>query len=180
VHGQQGRAEPSARKTFTLSTLSSASLQSELTPAMLRVSRALQKFLSEDIFRAADLAQVMKIAPSFMGGGRELGSFLSLVETSLRTDVEKGTQPTPGSLELRSAIQSAREALDHTVVEHRFGTDYQEPSHPYHLLGYRGLGVWIPSGAREFKERASDFSRSSFEVDSEWQAWLKPALGVAP
>jgi hypothetical protein len=180
LHGQQGRAEPLARKTFTMSTLSSDTLLRELTPALRGVSRALQNYLKEDFFRAADLAQAMKDAPSFMGGGKEVGSFLSLVEISRLSETEKSAQTSPGSQALEVALKKARIALDQTIVEKRFGTDYQDAKHPYHLLGYRGLGVWIPSGAREFKERAADFALSSFEVDSEWQAWLKPALGVTP
>lgn len=180
VHGQQGRAEPLARKTFTMSTLESETLRQELTPALLNVSRALQNYFKEDFFRAADLAQAMKGAPSFMGGGKELGSFLSLVEISRRSEADKSPLPSPGSLALEQSLIAARRALDRTIIERRFGTDYQDTTHPYHLLSYRGLGVWIPSGPREFTERASDFALSSFEVDSEWQAWLRPALGVTP
>ncbi|CAN5609444.1 hypothetical protein BH10BDE1_BH10BDE1_21540 [soil metagenome] len=180
IHGQQGRAEPLARKTFTMSTLSSETLRVELAPAMLQVSRSLRDYVKEDFFRAADLAQAMKNAPSFMGGGKELGSFISLVETSRTDEIAKTAMATMISRKLGAALNNARTALDHTIVEHRFGTQYQDANHPYHLLGYRGLGVWVPSNAREFKERASDFALSSFEADTEWPSWLKPALGVSP
>ena len=180
VHGQQGRAEPIARETFSMSTLSSEALLSELTPATRNLSHALQAFLAEDIFRASDLALVMKKAPSFMGGGKEFGSFLSLIELARQTEISKTGDETRASKNLSIAIANARQALDRTVIERRFGTSYQTGNTQFHLLGYRGLGVWIPTGSREYKERASDFALSSWENQTDWQAWLRPALGVRP
>ncbi len=177
THGQQGRAEPDAQKTFTTSALSSEALRHQLAPALKDFSAAMRNYLGEDFFRAADLAFAMKNSPSFLGGGRELGSFLSLVEISRTAEIAKTGIETKLSARLSSAVSEVRRALDQTVIERRFGTGYQTPDAQFHLLGYRALGIWIPNGASEFKERSSDFAVSSFEKETDWQSWLKPALG---
>ncbi len=180
VTGLQGRADPEARKTFSMSSLSSDALISDLAPAAQGFSKALQAYLTEDFFRAADLSFVVKGAPSFMGGGKEFGSFLSLIEIARVTETEKTRRETKASKALAAAIQKTKLALDKTVIERRFGTDYQSGNIQFHLLGYRGLGVWIPNGAAEFRERSSDFALSSWEKQTGWQSWLKPALGIKP
>jgi len=178
VHGHQGRAEPTARKTFTMSSLSSAALQDLLIPAMSEFSKAMRAYLKEDAFRRLDVSFAMKYAPTFLGGGKELGSFLSLVEIARKENVKKSGAESVGSQNLRIAIESARNAIEQTVVERRMGTDYQSPNQPFHLLGHRGLGVWIPNGPVEYNERAADFAASAFSRETSWPSWLEPALGL--
>ncbi len=177
VHGQQGRAEPEAAKTFTTSALSSEALKNELAPALRDFSTAMKNYLFEDFFRAADLTFAMKNSPAFMGGGRELGSFLSLVEISRVAEITKTGIETRISARLAHAVSEVRRALDQTVIERRFGTAYQTTDFQFHLLGYRALGIWIPNGAAEFTERSGDFAVSSFEKETDWQLWLKQAFG---
>lgn len=178
VHGHHGRAEPAARKTFTMSSLSSLALQHSLIPALSKFSEAMQNYLREDVFRRTDISFAMKYAPSFMGGGKELGSFLSLIEIARNENSKKSGRDTAASAQLRLAIETSQNALDQTVIERRMGTDYQSSGQPFYLLGHRGVGVWIPNGPIEFKERAQDFAASAFSRETDWPSWLRPAMGL--
>lgn len=178
VHGHQGRAEPTAKKTFTMSSISSAALRQALIPSLTKFSAAMKAYLEEDAFRRVDISFAMRYAPSFMGGGKELGSFLSLIEIARTENTRTSGSETRISNSLGAAIGQARLALDKTIIERRMGTDYHSPAQPFYLLGHRGLGVWIPNGQLEYKERASDFSAASFGRETQWASWLEPALGL--
>lgn len=183
VYGQQGHADPEAIRTFTMSALSSDELLGSVAPATHSLSRSLSAYLKAMPIAALEFASVLKTAPSFMGGGKELGSFLSLVENALKAPTVAAAFGDPVKTEalkrqIRNDIATVREAIDRTVVERAFGTGYTTSSSGFHLLGFRSVGIWIPTNAKEYKERASDFARSKFHQDTEWQAWLRPALGV--
>ncbi len=178
IRGQQGRAEPRARETFTMSALSSQALKQRLSPALADFSASLLAYLNEDPVRGFSISSVIKAAPSFMGGGKELGSFLSLIELSRLEDVARRGNLSPLSKLLATSIAEAQLALSETVIERRLGTRYLEVEKSFHLLGYRGLGIWIPNGDREFKKRSADFAQSKLHQETDWQKWLKSALGL--
>ncbi|MDZ4082733.1 MAG: clostripain-related cysteine peptidase, partial [Bdellovibrionales bacterium] len=154
VRGQQGRAEPKAVETFTMSALSTAALKQRLIPSLTDFSKALLAYLEEDPIRGFSIGAVIKAAPSFMGGGKELGSFLSLIEIGRLEDQARRGDLSPGSKKLANSISELKLALDETVIERRLGTRYQTVEKSFHLLGYRGVGIWIPNGDREFKKRS--------------------------
>lgn len=178
VRGQQGRAEPKAVETFTMSALSTAALKQRLVPSLADFSKALLVYLEEDPIRGFSIGAVIKAAPSFMGGGKELGSFLSLIEIGRLEDQARRGDLSPGSKKLANSISELKLALDETVIERRLGTRYQTVEKSFHLLSYRGLGIWIPNGDREFKKRSGDFTQSLLHQETGWQAWLRSALGL--
>lgn len=178
VRGQQGRAEPKAIETFTMSALSTGALKQQLSPALANFSNSMLIYLKEDPIRGFSIGTVIRAAPSFMGGGKELGSFLSLVEIARLEDEARRGNSSPGSKQLAKSVTELRHALDETVIERRLGTRYQTVERSFHLLGYRGLGIWIPNGDREFKKRSADFAQSTLHQETGWQNWLKSALGL--
>lgn len=178
VRGQQGRADSKAVETFTMSSISTAALKQRLIPALADFSKALLAYLEEDPIRGFAIGAVIKAAPSYMGGGKELGSFLSLIEIGRLEDEARRGDLSPDSKRLARSIAEAKLALDETVIERRLGTRYQLVERSFHLLGYRGLGIWIPNGDREFKKRSADFAQSSLHQETSWQEWLKSALGL--
>jgi hypothetical protein len=178
IRGQQGRAEPKAVETFTMSAISTGALKQQLIPSLADFSAALNDYLNEDPVRGFSIGAVIKAAPSFMGGGKELGSFISLVEIARLEDEARRGNVSLGSKRLAKSVNELKHALDETVIERRLGTRYQTVEKSFHLLGYRGLGVWIPNGDREFRKRSADFSQSTLHQETGWQKWLKSALGL--
>lgn len=178
IRGQQGRAEPKAVETFTMSAISTGALKQQLIPSLADFSTALHNYLNEDHIRVFSIGAVIKAAPSFMGGGKELGSFISLVEIARLEDEGRRGNISLGSKRLAKTAAELKHALDETVIERRLGTRYQTVEKSFHLLGYRGLGIWIPNGDREFKKRSADFAQSTLHQETGWQDWLKSALGL--
>lgn len=178
VRGQQGRAEPKARETFTMSAIAAESLRQRLVPSLKNLSTNLLFYLDEDPIRGFAIGSVLKATPSFMGGGKELGSFLQLIELSRLEDSTRRGDVSPASRSLATALQDTKDAIDETLIERRYGTRYLELEKSFHLLGYRGLGIWIPNGDREFKKRSSDFAQSKLHQETAWQDWLRSALGI--
>ncbi len=172
LRGQQGQADQKAIETFTMSTLASDQLLWNFAPEVQRLGQRLREYLAEDDFRAMDLPQVARLAPSFMGGGKELGSFLTLLEQAIELEVDRTGQVSDGARRLAEQILRTRTALDETVLERRFGRSYRSTEKSFHLLGYRALGVWLPQGPLEFQRRAPDFRRSKFNQATGWLDWL--------
>lgn len=178
IRGQQGRVEPKAVETFTMSAISTGALNQQLIPSLADFSKALQDYLIEDQIRGFSIGAVVKAAPSFMGGGKELGSFISLIEIARLEDEARRGNVSLASKRLARSVVQLKHALDETVIERRLGTRYQTVEKSFHLLGYRGLGIWIPNGDREFKRRSPDFAQSTLHQETDWQTWLKSALGL--
>lgn len=170
--GHQGQADQKAIETFTMSTLASDQLLWNFAPEVQRLGQRIREYLAEDSFRAMDLPQVARLAPSFMGGGKEFGAFLTLLEQALELEVDRSGQASDATRRLAEQILRTRAALDETVLERRFGRAYRSTDQSFHLLGYRALGVWLPQGPMEFQRRAPDFRRSKFHQATGWLDWL--------
>jgi hypothetical protein len=161
-----------------MSAISTGALKQQLIPSLSDFSTALHDYLNEDHIRGFSIGALIKAAPSFMGGGKELGSFISLVEIARLEDEGRRGNVSLGSKRLAKAAAELKHALDETVIERRLGTRYQTVEKSFHLLGYRGLGIWIPNGDREFRKRSTDFAQSTLHKETGWQDWLKSALGL--
>ncbi len=169
--GQQGRADAKARESYTMSSISSSAFEQRFLPKLKAFSAAMSAYLSEDPIRALKLESLIRSTPSFMGGGREIGSFLKLIELFRREDLQREPE-TSGSSRLELELYEMQHALDETVIERRMGTGYTIRGQAVHLLGFRGLGIWIPIGNEEFQHRKNDFQQSRVHSQSGWQSWL--------
>lgn len=177
IRGQQGRADQKARETFTMSSVSSAAFEQRLLPALTDLAKSLTAYVEEDMVRAFQLDTLIRTAPSYMGGGKELGSFLKLLQFTRKTDAERrGT--TAASEQLARDLENSERALDETVIERRLGTGYTVDGKSMHLLGFRGVGIWVPSGPKEFEHRSPDFQHSRLHQRTGWQLWLKSTFGL--
>ena len=172
LRGHQGQADQKAIETFTMSTIASDQLLWNFAPEVQRLGQRLREYLAEDSFRAMDLPQVARLAPSFMGGGKEFGAFLTLLEQSIELEVDRSGQFTASTRRLVDQLLRTRAALDETVLERRFGRGYRSADKDFHLLGYRALGVWLPQGPAEFRRRSPDFRLSKFNQATGWLDWL--------
>lgn len=173
ARGQQGRADKLGSQTFTMSSLSSDSLQTQLAPSLRYLGARLKVYLNEDPLRKGDLKFLIKKTPNFMGGARELGSFLGLLRLQLEEEANETGTLTQGARTLAEAVDLVRGALQLTTANYAFGSKYQSVSDRLHLLGFKAVGVWIPQTLREYQERSGDFMHSRFyKENAEWAQWL--------
>lgn len=174
--GLQGRADPEAIRYFTMSALSAPALRYQLEPALELLSEKLLAYLAEDPLRGMDLQDLLSQTPSFMGGARELGSFIGLLQLKLKEDLKDEDLKTPTMEALLLASEKVREAIQLTSINYRYGKTYQSPDDPLYLLGFRGLGIWLPRSRQEFMARIEDFENSKFyqaSTKKSWGSWLK-------
>lgn len=174
--GDQGKADPEAHKNFTMSSLYSAGLMTEFSDALSAFSLAMIDYLNEDQFRALDVALVMRSAPSFMGGGKDLGAFLGLLRILLDKERLRNGGSTPRAEHLYRQLDRLIDSVDESTVARAYGESYLSASTPFYLLGYRAFGIWIPSNLSEFTERKSDFAQSTVHRNSHWLEWLSLIL----
>ncbi len=172
ISGNQGKADPEAYKIFTMSSLYSAALVSTFADSLSSFSLAMISYLREDPFRALDVALVMRSAPSFMGGGKDLGAFLGLLRILIDKERVSFGALTPGGERLYHQIDRLIDSIDGAMVSRAYGTGYRSQSSAFHLLGYRAFGIWIPSSLGELNERERDFAQSSLHRDSHWLEWV--------
>ncbi len=177
LRGQQGRADIKARETFTMSSVSSVAFEQRVLPALTDLTKSLTSYIDEDMGRAFQFDSLIRSTPSYMGGGRELGSFLKLLDLARRSDLPR-TGETAFSKKLARDIREMEIALDEAVIERRLGTGYTVEGKSVHLLGFRGIGIWIPSGPKEFQHRSQDFQLSRLHRETSWQSWLKSTFGL--
>lgn len=174
--GDQGIADTDAHKNFTMSSLYSAGLVTEFSDALSAFSLAMIDYLNEDQFRALDVALVMRSAPSFMGGGKDLGAFLGLLRILLDKERLQNGGSSPRAEHLYRQLDRLVDSIDKSTVARAYGESYLSASTPFYLLGYRAFGIWIPSNAQEFRERSADFALSNLHAKSHWLDWVRLVL----
>lgn len=176
IKGNQGKADPYAHKNFTMSSIYSAGLTTEFSEALSSFSLAMIDYLNEDPFRALDVALVMRSAPSFMGGGKDLGAFLGLLRILLEKERIQDAASSPMSEYLYRQLNRLVDSIDESTVARAYGENYLSASTPFYLLGYRAFGIWIPTSAQEYRERSADFATSSLHTKSYWLDWVRLVL----
>lgn len=173
IRGQQGRADKKGAETFTMSSLSTDALQSQLAPSLRYLGARLKAYLQEDPLRSGDLKFLIKKTPNFMGGARDLGSFLSLMRIQIEEEAKSRGELTHVARTLLEATDLTKGALQLTSVNYAYGSRYSSVEESLHLLGFKAIGIWLPQSRREFEERSPDFARSEFfKKNAEWAQWL--------
>lgn len=172
------------RETYTISSLSSAALGTELLPATSALARALSAYRDEDLLHRGNLAFVLQNAPSFLGNQQDLGVFLTGLEQMLKRQADPHRPPSPAARHLLDAIGAARPALERTVVSYAYGTDYQRGASGPADPGFRAFSVWLPPSPGDYRSRIADFGPSLFyrygaegSGTGPWPRWL---AGVYP
>ena len=87
--GLQGRGNPKAIKSITLSAISSSELRFALVPALKDFSKAAIAYLDEEPLRAVDVEYLMAAVPGFEGGAQELGSFFTLFANAVNKELRQ-------------------------------------------------------------------------------------------
>ena len=161
-HSPQGQAMPEAIKSVTISTISSSELRSILVPALDTLGLAIQAYVDEDPLRVVDVQFVLQNAPAFMGGAQDIGSFLSLLQLSVRNEEAANEELTPRAANLLDAIYETEMALDRAVLAYEMGTDYDDSRTQLYMLGFRAFSIWLPVSPQDFKNRLGLFQSSEF------------------
>lgn len=166
--GNQGKLDPTALETLTLSSLSTEELRWSLLPALHKFGREMNATLEANPVSAIDFQDIFFSVPSYLGGTRDLGGELSVLRNRLNRN------PELGSAELVSAVDGALAALNKTVISVAFGNRYVGQG--LHSLGFKALAVWMPSDFDEFTARLPDYEASAFyrygEPAGVWSQWL--------
>jgi hypothetical protein len=177
--GQQGRANPQAHKTFTMSAISTSELTREFIPSLNSLGRALSAWIAEDPFRKMDVMDLQARSVKFMGGARDIGSFILGLEKITSQRFARGNR-TMKALELSAAAERARLALDKTIVKYSYGKDYIQ-SNSLHVFGFRAFAMWLPSNLFEYQTRIHDFEISSlYQLAPEWKNAIDALLNPTP
>jgi hypothetical protein len=201
VGGLTGAWAEQWSESFTLSAVETEALKGALVPAMRTLSAALFAYeqekgehqhegvLSSLLALSCGPTNATICVPSFDGGARDLGVFLTRLERAVREDVEVDAALAGAdagiskrSADLLDAITTVRRALARTVVAASFGKRYAEPLH----AGMSGLSVWLPLMPQEYESRIDDFEtsrlyRALIDVEggtpASMRAWLGPVFG---
>jgi Clostripain family len=158
--GLYASEDAEARAATTLATIDAEALDAVLLPAIASLAASLLAYVDEDDLRRLDLQLLLATpsspsapgtagTPSFPGGGRDLGIFL----TRLDAVVAEGSR-SEASARLRDAITAARVALDASVIASASGERYaREPA-------LAGVSLWLPRDAADLARRIDFFGAS--------------------
>jgi hypothetical protein len=171
--GLQSHFSPEAIREITMSSLSSSELQFLLLPALQGLGTALKAYLEEDPLRGVQVQYLAQNAPKFLGGAQDFGIFLGLLSEHLIEEAAKA-DPSAAAQTLSEAIETAREALQRTVLDHAWGTRYDDPEDPFFLPGwFKAVSLWLPSDPDEYARLAPQYRASSlYRSTPAWDGWL--------
>lgn len=166
--GNQGKLDPTALETLTLSSISAEELRWSLLPALHAFAREMNTTLEANPVNAIDFQDIFFSVPSYLGGTRDLGAELAVLRNRLNRN------PNLGSEELVYATDEALTALNKTILSVAFGSRYVGAG--LQSLGFKGLAVWMPQDFDEFTSRLPDYADSAFysygEPTGTWPQWL--------
>ncbi|MDZ4677171.1 MAG: clostripain-related cysteine peptidase [Oligoflexia bacterium] len=150
--------------TETLSTISSFQLRSKLVPALYELSNQLHNYISVEPIRRLKLQQVVIQTPGYLGGFKESGDYLALLDKFIREEDISNQN----NIALKTAIENVNQALDLTVIRSVLGSQHSKQA--------RGLSIWLPETKEELLLRHEEFKRSTFYTNG-WGEWLGALYG---
>lgn len=173
----------SARENLTYSVLDGQVLLGRAAPALRLLGSALLDYLREAPYQEErklalrDLLAPHRPTPArpylyaFVGGSRDLGSFLLLLQNHLKT----AGAMSPAAVALLRAVGEADAALRSAVVSNSLGSRYDDPAY----AGMAGVSAWLPLHAEDYRVNGERFSTSRFyrpqegveSAASPWRAW---------
>lgn len=180
--GYQGSVDPKGFETFTMSTLASGQIESNLYFHLHKTSVQLLSYLKEDNRRKTELLFLLEKAPRFQGEMIDLGMFYGLLE-KLLFEERMANRDTAKSTMLKQTVSEARFRLREVFIDSKFGPLYYDSSVDSakgYLLGYfNGLSLWLPKNERLFKQRKGEMSKSSLHQSvTSWNLLLQELYKV--
>jgi hypothetical protein len=174
AQGLQGRHDPAAISTVTMSVLNSHELIYTLKPALNDLAQALNAWLLEDPLRAGEIEFLLQRVPGFEGGAQDLGAFTILLNALIQGEkVFEGRLSTKADA-LRLQALDTRSALMKSVVSASLGSRYESREKDLFLAGMRAVSMFLPATQEEADSRLEDMERSRFyrEVPA-WAEWIR-------
>lgn len=169
-----------ARRTATMSAISTAELRTQLLPALVETAEQLTAYTAQGPLPRAEVRFVIENSQSFLGGAQDIGALLGSLDLLLKEEEHIKGELTPVGQHLSQQLARTRSALLRTVLEYAYGTDYQSEEQQLHLLGFRAFSVWLPPSPQEYEARIADFLPSRFyrhgaraeSPHGAWPRWL--------
>lgn len=187
--GYQGSVDPKGLRTFTMSTLASSQIESNLFLHLHKVSLQLISYINEKPERKNELLFMLENAPRFQGDMIDLGLFYGLVE-KLLWEEGQANQSTAKSTMLKKTIAEAHFRLKEVFIESQFGSIYYEGNNgsgPNYLLGYfTGMSLWVPKNEQVYQVRKVEMEKSLlFKTVTSWNSFLNelyklPVIDLGP
>jgi hypothetical protein len=176
--GSQGKIDPNGIRFLLMSAINSAEMNRYLVASLQRLGEALSAYIAENPERKGDLQFLIQSTPSFGGSTQDLGIFLGLLELQLREEYERsgGGAPSRVQIAMHAQITEVSQSLNRSVSSFVYGSNYgvDEISQRVWVMP-RGVSIWLPSSAEEYRARIADFSRSTFfrTQNPKWRQWLQ-------
>ncbi len=187
--GYQGSVDPKGLRTFTMSTLAGAQIESNLFVHFQKVASQLLSYIKEDPKRKNELLFILEKAPRFQGDMIDLGLFYGLIEKLLWEESLAGGE-TAKSTMLRQTVGQAHYRLKEVFIESQFGSLYyegRESERAGYLLGYfTGMSLWLPANEELYYMRKFEMAKSSlFKSVTSWNSFLEelyklPTIDLGP
>jgi hypothetical protein len=177
-HGSQRELDPRAYYDLTGSSVMSKNVRLTLVPALNNLGEALSQYIQENPEHQFDLRSLVRRGEHFRGNTQDLGDFLKRLDGTLRIELAALKEKKSVVLGLlESALRKANSALTYTVINFALGEKYGQFD-PKKEYGPRGLSIWLPKTAAEYRSKIEDFKRSKlFKPQrgrnlSGWAKWL--------
>jgi hypothetical protein len=187
--GYQGSVDPKGLRTFTMSTLAGAQIESNLFIHFHKVATQLLSYIKEEPRRKNELLFMLEKAPRFQGDMMDLGLFYGLIEKLLWEEALIDGE-TAKSTMLRQTVGEAHFRLKEVFIESQFGSLYYEgrdSERAGYLLGYfTGMSLWLPANDQLYNMRKFEMAKSSlFKIVTSWNSFLEelyklPVIDLGP
>lgn len=172
--GLQGRIDPDAIESITMSSINAAELKNILIPELKNLGQSLLAYSQEDPFRANFLKLKIEKMPKFLGGSRDLGTFLGHLKEFLFDQKNLSKRV----LDLGLQIDRTMDALNLTLVHYTFGTNYQGfyDLEDYFVSFFKAFGIWLPNSKENYAKYHFQFENShlyKYYLNDTWGKWLE-------
>ncbi len=192
--GYQSKLDPSAKKEFTMTSLSGNALHLRLMDEVYKFSVAMREFIyTLDFDGRMDLQTLIIKTPGFVGASKDFNVFLARIEEHIRkrsegrfyTDEEKSLLL--ATLDLMRSLSEGDESvvlgnvqgLD--IFRKHYNALIADDAFDLALDNFAGLAVWLPESEAEFISRIEDMRHSKFYMFGQteyfeygpWGTWLQ-------
>lgn len=166
----QGDFDPKGWKLFTMSSVNAEELNRQSFQVFEKLSEAISDSINEDLFLAVDLTIMIDSIEKFLGGSRDILTFMAKLEEFYRMGNHSLTQKT--YQKLYDAIEGIRRLMRETIIEYFYGEEYWANNQNYYLGQFKAFGVWLPISQNNYNFVSPQLKNSYFVQQFSNQQWL--------
>ena len=171
----QGDFDPTAWNLFTMSSINAQELSNFAPEAFQDLSDAIVQSMREDSFISFELASIVERIEKFLGGSRDVLTFLAHLEAFYLSGTTQVSSNTLSNL--MDSIQYLRDVMRRSVVDYFYGEHYWANTDSGYFLGhFQAVGVWLPLNEDNFNATSNQLKNSFFVKalsNSNWLNWMR-------